>query len=206
MKSIIVVGTDTDVGKTFVCSWLMRHLPYTYWKPVASGVAYDDDTLTMVRLSEVSHNRICPSTYKLKAPLSPHWAAEEEGIAIDISRLQLPPARPLLVEGAGGILTPLNLKVTFLDWIKITRLPVLIVARDHIGTINHTCLTIRVLRQEQVPILGVIVSTNGDCLPDPRHGSAISHFGQVPLLATLPFLESGLQTFPIPETLSEALS
>ena len=206
MKSIIVVGTDTDVGKTFVCSWLMRHLPYTYWKPVASGMAHDDDTLTIVRLSEVSDNRICPSTYELKAPLSPHWAAEEEDVTIDMNRLQLPSARPLLVEGAGGILTPLTPQVTFLDWIKTTRLPVLIVARDHIGTINHTCLTIRVLRQEQVPILGVIVSANEDCNPDPRHGLAISHFGQVPLLATLPFLEAGLQTFSIPETLLEVLT
>ena len=210
MRSFILVGTDTNVGKTVVSGWVLAHMPYMYWKPVASGVKTDDDSLTAAHLSQCGPACIVPSTYRLKAPLSPHWAAEQEGITIDVNRLTLPSQKPLLIEGAGGILTPLTHQATFLDWIKSTHLPVIIVARDHMGTINHTGLTIRALKQENVPILGVIMSTGEDCSPDERHGPTIRHFNQVPILAELPHLNpltpERLKATPIPSTLAEALS
>ena len=210
MKSFILVGTDTNVGKTLASAWILSHLPYTYWKPVASGVATDDDTHTVQQLSGVPSARLLPSAYRLKAPLSPHWAAEQEGIRIDTSQLKIPETQPLLIEGAGGILTPLTQRTTLLDWIKTTGLPVIIVAKDHLGTINHTCLTLRVLRQEGVPILGVILSASESCISDPRHGAAIAHFGETNLLAHIPFMEEpspeGLRRLSLPSTLLEALT
>jgi dethiobiotin synthetase len=210
MKNFILVGTDTNVGKTLTSAWILAHLPYTYWKPVASGVESDDDNLSVSRLSGVAEDRIFPSAYRLKAPLSPHWAAEQEGIKIDTSRLTTPKINPLLIEGAGGILTPLTHQTLFLDWIKTTQLPVIIVARDHIGTINHACLTLRALRQEGVPVLGVILSAGESCVPDPRHGDAIVHFGEASLLAHIPYIKDlspeSLRRLPLPLTLLEALT
>src|SRR5262249_48882795 len=125
-----------------------------------------------------------PETFKLAAPLSPHTAAERENVEIELEDFVLPPVpygRHLIVEGAGGLMVPLNQKHTMLDLICHLELPALVVARSSLGTINHTVLTTQALVQRGVKVLGVVM--NGDRNDDNRR--AIEHFSGVPVVAQI---------------------
>jgi len=180
MRGVFVTGTDTGIGKTLVAAWLTVHWRADYWKPIQTGSQEDSDRDTVARLAP--GRTIHPSTVELKAPLSPHEAARREGAHIDLGQLR-PPATeaPLVVEGAGGVLVPINEQALMTDLMERLRLPVLVVARSSLGTVNHTLLTIEALRRRRLPILGVVM--NGQMNPTNRH--AIEHFGQVPVLAEL---------------------
>jgi dethiobiotin synthetase len=192
LKSVFMLGTDTNVGKTLVSSWLMNHLPYRYWKPIQSGISMDDDTTTVESLMPSTQARCLAPYIRLKAPLSPHFAADEEGITIDPFKIPLPTDLEAghMLEGAGGLMVPINHQVTFLDWIQHLKLPVLLIARNHLGTLNHTCLTAFVLKQCQIPVLGVILNTTPACNPDSRHILAIEELTGISVLASLPRFET----------------
>jgi dethiobiotin synthetase len=134
-------------------------------------------------LLELPPERIVPEAYRLAAPVSPHWAAEREGVAIDPERLALPPGDgPLVVETAGGVLVPLRR-----DWLQIEQLqrwnlPVVLVARSGLGTLNHTLLTLEALRRRQLTVLGLVL--NGS--PHPDNPQTLAELGAVPVLAELP--------------------
>lgn len=180
MRGVFVTGTDTDVGKTLVSAWLVHHWRAEYWKPVQSGAAEGSDAASVAAL--VPAATVHPSAVVLQAPLSPHEAARREGLRVDLSALTPPPARaPLVVEGAGGVLVPLNETALMVDLIERLRLPALVVARSRLGTINHTLLTVEMLRRRHVPILGVVM--NGQRHPANRQ--AIEHYGGVPVLAEI---------------------
>ena len=184
MKGIFVTGTDTDVGKTVVSAWLVRSWNAEYWKPVQSG-AEDGLDAHMVRIlapGAIIH----PSAYLLRAPLSPHRAAALEGLEIVLEACSPPDSEgPLVIEGAGGVLAPLNQRERIVDLIARLGLPALVVARGTLGTINHTSLTIEALERRNIPIAGVIV--NGP--QDPANREAIEHFTGVRVVAQLPRLD-----------------
>jgi dethiobiotin synthetase/malonyl-CoA O-methyltransferase len=180
MKGVFVTGTDTGVGKTLVSAWLAQKWRADYWKPVQTGTLDDDDSTTVGRLAPDA--RIHPPAYRFKAPLSPHEAARREGARIDLSALIPPPVGgPLVVEGAGGVMVPLNELALTVDFIERLKLPALVVARSALGTINHTLLTLDLLRRRRIPILGVVM--NGQ--KNPGNRQAIEQFGGVPVLAEL---------------------
>ena len=197
MKQVFVTGTDTGVGKTLVSAWLTRGWQAEYWKPVQSGSLEicDYDSVADLVPGAVIH----PSAYVLREPLSPHQAARLDGVQIDLARIRLPKTTaPLIVEGAGGVMVPLNDRDLMIDLMAQLALPVVLVARSGLGTLNHTLLSLDALRRRHITVLGVVM--NGPANPDNRQ--AIEHYGQVRVLAELPLLDavtsSTLATLPHP--------
>ncbi|CDK98143.1 Dethiobiotin synthetase [Magnetospirillum gryphiswaldense MSR-1 v2] len=180
VQGVFVTGTDTNIGKTLVCAWLVHHWRAGYWKPVQTGATEDSDSATVAKLAPAAI--IHPPAYVFQAPLSPHEAARREGARIELSGLK-PPATPgpLVVEGAGGILVPLNEVALTIDFMEMLNLPVVVVARSGLGTINHTLLTLDALRRRHIPVLGVVL--NGQ--KNPANRQAIEHFGSVRVLAEI---------------------
>ena len=186
MNAIIVTGTDTDVGKTVFCAGLTRLLGGTYWKPVQAGLAGETDTDTVRRLAELSEDRLLPEAWRLKMPASPHWAAENEGVAIDPESLVLPACgTPLIVEGSGGLLVPLTRSTLLIDVIARWGAPTVLCARTRLGTLNHTLLSVEALRRRGIPLLGVAFI--GDAHPDNER--TIASIGAVRILGRLPLLD-----------------
>jgi dethiobiotin synthetase len=187
LQGFFVTGTDTDVGKTLVSAWLMTHLDADYWKPVQAGTEPETDSATVRRLAEISAERILPETYILPEAMAPHEAARRAGIRIDMAKLE-PPAtdRLLVVEGAGGTLVPLTDEAYVIDLASELHLPVLLVARSTLGTINHTLLSIEALRRRGLPLAGVVMSG-----PEtPHNRAAIERYGQINVIAEIPWLPS----------------
>ena len=155
-----------------------------YWKPVQSGLEDGADVDTVAMLSGAPRDRILPEAYRLTQPLSPHRAAELDGVVIDPARLTLPPHRPLVVEGAGGVLVPVTRSTTFADIFAWWNLPVIVVARTGLGTINHSLLTIEALRTRGLIVHGIafVGHANAD------NEATIATMGQVRRLGRLPIL------------------
>lgn len=190
-SGFFVTGTDTDVGKSVACAWLMHHWDAAYWKPVQAGIDTNivaqigGDTHFCQQLSGLPKARFHPPTYTLAQPRSPHEAAQHEGITIRMESFQLPlDNRPLIVEGAGGVMVPLNDDHLMLDLMEQLALPVILVARTALGTINHTLLSLASLRSRGLTLAGVIL--NGPA--DAENRKAIRHYGQVEILADIPLL------------------
>ena len=187
-RGFLVTGTDTGIGKTIVCAMLVQALDAAYFKPVQAGLDEPTDTDTVQMLSGLPSNRFLNETYRLKEPASPHLSAAMEGIEIETDRLQLPDSEiPLIVEGAGGVMVPLTDEILFLDIFARWRLPTIIVARTSLGTINHTLLSVKALRDRGILIHGVIFV--GDAHQEneriiPRLGN-VRHLGRVPFLDPL---------------------
>ena len=184
---VFVTGTDTGVGKTLVSACLVKAWQASYWKPVQTGLADEaGDTATVAHLADVPPDRLSPPRHAFRAPLSPAAAAALEGAAIDLADFRLPesPGRPMVVEGAGGILVPLADRVLIIDLIARLGLPVLVVARSGLGTINHTLLTLEALRARGLPPVGVVLCGSAN----PGNRAAIEHFGAVPVVAELTLL------------------
>ena len=195
MKGVFVTGTDTGVGKTVVSAWLVRGWQADYWKPVQTGTVEGRDRDAVQYLAGIGKERIHPSTWELKAPLSPHTAARVEDKTISIHDFRLPSTdRPLVVEGAGGVLVPLNWHDLMIDLMARLRLPAVVAARSSLGTINHTLLTLEALRRRGLEILGVVMVG----APDALNRESIEHFGRVPVIGQIPLLD------PLtPETLAQ---
>jgi len=155
MPRFIVTGTDTGIGKTVFSAALASALGAHYWKPVQSGLDDGADRDHVARLGGVTPERVVPEAYRLTQPLSPHRAAELDGLQIDPARLSPPDLDPLVIEGAGGALVPITRSTLYADLFAWWNLPVIIVARTTLGTINHSLLTVEALRARGVPIHGI---------------------------------------------------
>ncbi len=176
---VFVTGTDTGVGKTVASAVLVNALDGDYWKPVQSGADEDSDTETVIRLLELDRARTHPCAYLLKPPLSPHEAARRDGIDITMDNFRLPhTSRPIVVEGAGGVLVPLNDRETMVDLMTHLGLPVVVVARSGLGTINHTLLSLEALRSRGLHVIGAVL--NGPA--NPANRKAIESRGNVRIL------------------------
>ncbi|HEY4203950.1 MAG TPA: dethiobiotin synthase [Xanthobacteraceae bacterium] len=153
---IVVTGTDTGIGKTVFSAALAGALDGFYWKPIQAGLDDETDSQTVLRLSGLAAERVLPEAYRLRTPASPHLAAEIDGVTIEHQALLVPERdRPLVVEGAGGLLVPLTRNVTYLDLMARWRVPVVLCARTALGTINHSLLSIEALRTRGVAMLGI---------------------------------------------------
>ena len=157
---IIVAGTDTNVGKTIVSSLLVNKLDAHYWKPVQCGdLDTGGDSATVKKLSGIKANRIIPEAYRLKMPASPNQAAAAEGITIDKENLRLPNHEgALVVELAGGLMVPLRDDWLQIDQVKMWNLPVVLVARSGLGTLNHTLLSIEALENRNIKVATLILN------------------------------------------------
>ena len=156
--SFFLTGTDTEVGKTVICAWLMVHYKYHYWKPIQSGMD-SPDIKTIQKISGFDDSFFFPPAYELQQPLSPHESAKRDGIDIELTNFSLPQKEgKIIVEGAGGILVPINEKYFIVDIIKKLELPILLVARSGLGTINHTLLTVNELKKRNLPLRGIILN------------------------------------------------
>lgn len=183
---IWVAGTDTNVGKTIVSAALVKHLNASYWKPVQTGTDTDDDTTTVRHLTGFADDKFFPNSMRFKAPLSPNQAAQLEGVEIAMRDIRLPEHHGRLVmEGAGGLLVPLNHHRTILDLMRYYSSPVVLVARTALGTLNHTFLSLHLLREMRLPIMGVVLV--GD--PHPMNTRDIRDIGKVRILAEIPFMD-----------------
>lgn len=196
-RTIIVTGTDTEIGKTVFAAALVGAMGAHYWKPVQAGLDDDGgDRDRVARLAGVAADRIVPEAYRLTTPCSPHRAAEIDGVTIDAARLALPRVEgPLVIEGAGGVLVPLTREMTYADQFARWRCPVVLVARTVLGTINHSLLSIEALRARGIEVLGVTFV--GEAQEDSE--ATICAMGKVRRLGRLPRLDT-----LTPETLRAA--
>ena len=187
MKKFFITGTDTNVGKTITSAVLSYALKSIYWKPIQSGLCESlSDRDIVQQLNGLADCHFYPTNYALQASLSPNQAAELEKISIHLDECILPnTSKHILVEGAGGLYVPLNEEAYMLDLIKKLNLPVIIVARGTLGTINHTLLTINALRQQGLTPHGVIFC--GHLHVENRND--IERLGNVPTLLHIPHFE-----------------
>jgi dethiobiotin synthetase len=182
--TIVVTGTDTDIGKTVFAAGLTAAIGARYWKPVQAGLADGSDAASVVTLG-VPADHVLPEAYRLTTPCSPHLAAEIDGVTIDPDLLTLPQVDgPLVVEGAGGVMVPVTRELIFADLFARWGKPVVLVARTGLGTINHSLLSIEALRSRGVPILGIAFV--GDAVEDSE--ATIATIGKVRRLGRLPRL------------------
>lgn len=156
-RKYFVTGIGTGIGKTIASAILTEHLNADYWKPIQSGDLDQSDSLKTESLILNIHTKIHPESYRLTQPFSPHASARLDGIEINLEQIKLPQTdRPLIIEGAGGLMVPLNDRQVLLDLIKRLDLPVIVISQNYLGSINHTLLTIDVLKQHQVKIEGIL--------------------------------------------------
>ncbi|MER8542205.1 dethiobiotin synthase [Mesorhizobium sp. M0904] len=185
-KRIVITGTDTGIGKTVFSAGLAGLLDGFYWKPVQSGLDGETDSEAVARLAGLPSGRVLPEAYRLKSPLSPHRSAEIDDVSIEAADLSFPVLpTPLVIEGAGGLMVPLNRRTRFIDIFEQWQLPVILCARTALGTINHTLLSIEALRARAIPLAGIAFI--GDEITDTQR--TIVEFGDVPQLGRLPHLD-----------------
>ena len=151
-----VVGIGTDVGKTIVSAILVEKFKTSYWKPVQAGELDNSDSHKVARLAPAAKN-IYSEVYRLHTPASPHYAAEIDGVNIQLSDFSIPTSEDLIIEAAGGLMVPLNKKGDlYLDLLKQWKLPVVLVSRHYLGSINHTLLSLSVLAAAEVSVMAVV--------------------------------------------------
>jgi dethiobiotin synthetase len=184
-KAIIITGTDTGIGKTVFSAAMTRAIDGYYWKPVQSGLDEETDSQAVMRLGAIAAARVLPEAYRLRTPASPHLAARLDGITIDPARLTLPETdATLIIEGAGGLLVPLNERLLLADMFARWQLPVILCSRTTLGTINHTLLSLEALKSRGIPVMGVafLGEENGETQ------RIVAELGRVPILGRLPRL------------------
>jgi dethiobiotin synthetase len=181
-KSIFITGIGTGVGKTIASATFVEALQADYWKPIQCGNLENSDSKVVESLITNQVSQIHPEAYKLKTASSPHYAARVEEVDINIEKCIAPVADGhLIIEGAGGLMVPLNTSECVVDLISALEVPVVLVCRNYLGSINHTLLSIELLRQEGIKLLGLIFS--GDNYLD--NEEVIEHFSQVKMLGRI---------------------
>ena len=186
-QHFVITGTDTDIGKTVFAAALTAALNASYWKPVQAGLDDETDSQAVARLGGITADKILQEKFRLNTPASPHFAAAKDGITIAAGDLTVPQVDgPLVIEGAGGALVPINDELLFADLFALWKLPVIIVASTKLGTINHSLMTIETLRSRDVPIFGIAFT--GDEIADSQ--DTICRIGGVQQLGRLPIIEN----------------
>jgi dethiobiotin synthetase len=186
-ERFFITGTDTGIGKTVVSATLCAALDAIYWKPIQTGTREDSDRATVMRIAGIPRNRTFPEAYRFAPPVSPHLAARRAGVRIEPRKIDLPklsPEESLIVEGAGGPLVPLNERDLTTALMAHLGLPVLLVTRTALGTINHTLLSVAAIRGAALDLRGVVMVGKSN----EENRKAIEHYGQVQVIGRLPIL------------------
>jgi dethiobiotin synthetase len=188
MNGFFVTGTDTSVGKTVLSALLVAALDGMYWKPVQTGAIEGTDRNSVRLWAECPEERLLPERYCFDPPVSPHLASREGGVRIALDAFELPASigdRPCIVEGAGGAMVPLNERDLMIDLMCRLSFPVLVAARTSLGTINHTLLTLAVLRAAHLSVRGVVMIGAENA----ENRRAIEHYGNIRVIGHIPVLE-----------------
>jgi dethiobiotin synthase len=188
MTGYFVTGTDTNVGKTVLSALLVAALDAVYWKPVQTGASEGTDRESVRVWADATEDRLPLERFRFYPPLSPHLASREGGIQIALDDFQLPAApagRKWIVEGAGGVMVPLNERDLMRDLMLRMGFPIIVAARTSLGTINHTLLTLAALRELQLPICGVALVGKENI----ENRRAIEQYGNVRVIGYIPILK-----------------
>ena len=185
-KGFFITGTDTGVGKTFFSALLIKKYNFDYWKPIQTGKFIENDTFYIKQNIGIEKNRFHKPTYSFKKPLSPHLASNYEKISINMKKIKKPNSdRPLIIEGAGGILVPLNKKNLLIDLIKKFKFPVIVISKSILGTINHTLMTLEILKKNKINIFGVILNNIKNKKEGYQNAKSIEDFGNIKVLGQI---------------------
>ncbi|HVB33800.1 MAG TPA: dethiobiotin synthase [Patescibacteria group bacterium] len=184
-RSFFVTGTDTNVGKTVLSALLVAALGAVYWKPIQTGILEGADRETVIRMAGIPASQTREESYCFDPPVSPHLAARWAGKRIDLAtirRPEIPPATPLIAEGAGGAMVPINNSQFMTDLMRHLGLPAIVAARSTLGTINHTLLTFAALERAGIETVGAVLigPENSD------NRAAIERYGAKPVVGTIP--------------------
>jgi dethiobiotin synthetase len=194
-NGFVITGIHTNIGKTLVSAVLLAGLEYDYWKPIQTGTATAlSDTQW---LQNIFQNKICfhPERYILPLPASPNIAANEQNLNISLHDFTLPQTtNGILIEGAGGLLVPLNNHHLMIDLFQKFNLPIILVSNLYLGAINHTLLSVEALQTKKIPIHGIIFNQTEDfkAMKTIEHFSGIKNLGFIPELKTFDY-----QTFKL---------
>lgn len=184
-KPLFITGIGTGIGKTLVAAIVTEKLKADYWKPVQSGDLDNSDTVKVQELTSNTATVFHPETYRLTQPFSPHKSAKLDGIAIEENKFITPATtNNLIIEGAGGLMVPLNDHFLMVDLIAQLGADVILVSQNYLGSINHTLLSIALLEQRQIPLTGIIF--NGE--PNASSEEYILNYTKIPLLGRIPLL------------------
>ena len=187
MAKYFITGIGTGIGKTLISAILTEKLKADYWKPIQSGDLDTSDSITLGSLISNTKTVIHPESYRLAQPLSPHLSARLDGIEIDLNKINMPlTENDLIIEGAGGLMVPLNEKELIIDLIKKLNVEVILVSQNYLGSINHTLLSVNLLKQYEIPIKGIIF--NGD--ENVETEKYIQQYTKIKKLGSLPSLKN----------------
>ena len=185
LKSIFITGIGTDVGKTIISAIVTEALQADYWKPVQSGYPADKDRIKELLSNERSV--VYKELYKFKSPVSPHLAASNENAKIDLDHIldQVPKTQnTLVIEGAGGLMVPLNSEAFIIDLIRKLGSRVIIVSDHYLGSINHSLMTSTILKNAGVDVLGWIFNSGPSV-----HEDNLVKWSNLPMIASIPKME-----------------
>lgn len=185
--SIIVAGIHTGIGKTLASAVLVKALECDYWKPVQAGELHDTDSDFIRKFAADDKTVVHKEAYALDLPASPHHAAEMQGVQIELDKIKLPTTEnPLVIETAGGLMSPLNRKTFNIDLMARLNLPAVLVTQDYLGSINHTLMSIEMMRQRNIQIIGLVF--NGHATASSRE--LILEWSGLPMIFEMPQLET----------------
>lgn len=194
-KGFFVTGTDTGIGKTVLSALLCTALPGVYWKPIQTGAEEGTDREAVMSWAGIGTEQAVPEAYVFSDPVSPHLAAQRSGREIFLETIKLPDhdsRTSLIVEGAGGVMVPINSHQFMTDLIQRLGLPVILAARSTLGTINHTLLSLGCLRAAGIRVRGVVLIG-----PMNRENKeAVEYYGKVQVVGQIP---------PLPDINQQAL-
>jgi dethiobiotin synthetase len=184
-REFFVTGTDTGIGKTVLSALLCAALDAIYWKPIQTGSVEGTDRATVMQCAEIPAGRTREESYIFEPPVSPHLAARWANARIELGRIRKPALsadETLVIEGAGGVLVPINDGDFMIDLMRHLGAPVVLAARSSLGTINHTLLSLAALRRAELPIVGVVLIGE----PNADNRAAIEEFGNIRVIGEIP--------------------
>lgn len=182
MRKIFITGIGTGVGKTIVSAIVTEALQADYWKPIQTGSGEDRDSETVKNLLSNTKTKIHPEAYCLPLPASPFAAAEEQGITIEIKNIIMPQTDTILViEGAGGLMVPLNEKEFMIDMIEQWNAEVILVSQNYLGSINHTILSCMALAERKIKVLGIVFNGEDNLMAE----KSILSFIDIPVIGRI---------------------
>ncbi len=187
-QPIFITGIGTGVGKTIISAIVTEKLKADYWKPIQSGDLDNSDTLKVRDLVSNKTTRFYPEAYRLTQPFSPHKSAAIDNVVIDIQTI-IPPKtdNQLIIEGAGGLMVPPNDNALIIDLIKQLNAQVILVSQNYLGSINHTLLSLSMLKQYEIPVRGIVFNGDKDIYSKTfiLNYSGVKELGHVPVLDTI---------------------